>query len=228
MTPLRSSSPEFRNGFVVLILSILAILSALAQSPKEKQTKPSAPAPTPSPTSHHEMTESDVQAFLDGILPMQLAREDIAGATVVVVKDGKVLFAKGYGYSNVQKKTPVTFDTVFRPGSISKLFTWTAVMQLVERGKLDLDKDVNEYLDFTVPHTFGKPVTLRNLMTHTPGFEETLKDLEVETPDRLPSLAAFIKTHEPHQIFPPGTIPAYSNYGAALAGYIVQRVSTVS
>lgn len=171
------------------------------------------------------MTESDVQAFLDGILPMQLAREDIAGATVVVVKDGKVLFAKGYGYSNVQKKTPVTFDTVFRPGSISKLFTWTAVMQLVERGKLDLDKDVNEYLDFTVPHTFGKPVTLRNLMTHTPGFEETLKDLEVETPDRLPSLATFIKTHEPHQIFPPGTIPAYSNYGAALAGYIVQRVS---
>ena len=199
-------------------------LTVLAQSPREKQAKPSSPAPA-APATGQEMTESDVQAFLDGIIPMQLAREDIAGATVVVVKDGKVLFAKGYGYSDVKKKTPVTFDTVFRPGSISKLFTWTAVMQLVEQGKLDLDKDVNDYLDFNVPHTFGKPVTLRNLMTHTPGFEEVLKDLEVETPDRLPTLAAYLKTHEPHQIFTPGTIPAYSNYGAALAGYIVQRVS---
>ncbi len=203
---------------------LLLAIVALAQSPKEKQAK-SSPAPAASHTEHHEMTQSDVQAFLDGLFSMQLAREDIAGATVVVVKDGKVLFANGYGYSNVKNKTPVTFDTVFRPGSISKLFTWTAVMQLVERGKLDLDTDVKQYLDFTIPHTFGKPVTLRNLMTHTPGFEETLKDLEVETPDRLPTLAAFIKTHEPHQIFPPGTVPAYSNYGAALAGYIVQRVS---
>jgi CubicO group peptidase (beta-lactamase class C family) len=197
--------------------------TAPAQAPKEKPAKPSAPAAAAA--TGHQMTESDVQAFLDGIVPMQLAREDIAGATVVVVKDGKVLFAKGYGYSNVEKKTPVTSDTVFRPGSISKLFTWTAVMQLVERGKLDLDKDVNDYLDFTVPHTFGRPVTLRNLMTHTAGFEETLKDLEVATPDRLPSLASFMKTHQPHQIFPPGTVPAYSNYGADLAGYIVERVS---
>ncbi|HEU5399818.1 MAG TPA: serine hydrolase domain-containing protein, partial [Terriglobales bacterium] len=208
---------KFRNRFLVLILLLLATLTLPAQSPKEKPAKSSPPPPSAQAAEHHEMTEADVQAFLDGLIPMQLAREDIAGATVVVVKDGKVLFEKGYGYADVKKKTPVTFDTVFRPGSISKLFTWTAVMQLVERGKLDLDKDVNEYLDFKIPHTFGKPVTLLNLMTHTPGFEETLKDLEVETPDRLPTLAAFLKTHEPNQIFAPGTIPAYSNYGAALA-----------
>jgi CubicO group peptidase (beta-lactamase class C family) len=225
MTPVPTSSAVLRNRFLVLVLIFLAALAALAQSPKETQTKSSAPVPAAAATTGHEITESDVHAFLDGIVPMQLAREDIAGATVVVVKDGKVLFTKGYGFSNVKKKTPVTFDTVFRPGSISKLFTWTAVMQLVERGKLDLDKDVNEYLDFQVPHTFDKPVTLRNLMTHTAGFEETLKDLEVETPDRLPPLATFMKTHEPRQIFPPGTVPAYSNYGADLAGYIVQRVS---
>lgn len=224
MNPLDRFSPRLRSKFFALIFLALAIV-ALSQSPKEKPATP-APPPPAAPAGH-EMTESDVQAFLDGLIPMQLAREDIAGATVVVVKDGKVLFAKGYGYSNVKKKTPITFDTVFRPGSISKLFTWTAVMQLVERGKLNLDTDVNEYLDFNVPHTFEKPVTLRNLMTHTPGFEETLKDLEVETPDRLPALAAFLKTHEPRQIFAPGTIPAYSNYGAALAGYIVQRVSGI-
>lgn len=224
MTPLPPRSSQSRKGFFVLIIILLADLVLLAQSPKEKPAKSMTPIPA-AQSAHHEMTESDVQAFLDGVIPMQLATEDIAGATVVVVKDGKVLFAKGYGYSDVKKKTPVTFDTVFRPGSISKLFTWTAVMHLVERGKLDLDTDVNQYLDFKIPQTFGKPVTLRNLMTHTPGFEEVLKDLEVETPDRLPTLAAYLKTHEPHQIFAPGTIPAYSNYGAALAGYIVQRVS---
>lgn len=157
---------------------------------------------------------------------MQLQREDIAGAVVVVVKDGKVLVSKGYGYADVKKRTPVSPEaTLFRPGSISKTFTWTAVMQLVEHGKLDLDRDINNYLDFQVPHTFGRPVTLRNLMTHTAGFEEVIKDLMVNRAEDLPSLQTFIKTHEPKQIYAPGTIPAYSNYGADLAGYIVQRVS---
>src|SRR5260370_35624468 len=100
-------------------------------------------------------------------------------------------------------------------------------MPLVEQGKLGVDRDINEYLDFQVPHTFGRPVTLRNLMTHTAGFEEVIKDLAVDRANDLPSLQAFIKTHEPKQIYAPGTIPAYSNYGADLAGYIVQRVSGV-
>src|SRR5260370_30520438 len=98
-------------------------------------------------------------------------------------------------------------------------------MPLVEQGKVDVDRDINEYLDFQVPHTFGRPVTLRNLMTHTAGFEEVIKDLGADRADELPSLQGFIRSHEPHQIYAPGTIPAYSNYGADLAGYIVQRVS---
>jgi CubicO group peptidase (beta-lactamase class C family) len=176
--------------------------------------------------SGHELSASDVETFLDGLVPMQLQREDIAGAVIVVVKDGNVLFSKGYGYSDVEQRTPVSpSTTLVRPGSISKTFTWTAVMQLVEQGKLSLDRDVNDYLDFEVPHTFGRPVTLRNLMTHTPGFEEVLKDLTVERADQLTSLRDFVMAHEPKQIFAPGTIPAYSNYGADLAGYIVQRVS---
>src|SRR5207249_6788266 len=119
-----------------------------------------------------------VAAFLDGILPAQLQREDIAGATIAIVKDGKVLFAKGYGYADVEKKKPVSpEETLFRPGSVSKLFTWTAVMQLVEQGKLDLDRDVNDYLDFKIPEGYGKPIMLKNLLTHTPGFEEQIKDL---------------------------------------------------
>jgi CubicO group peptidase (beta-lactamase class C family) len=172
----------------------------------------------------HELTAADVEAFLDGIVPLQLDREDIAGATVAVVKDGKQLFTKGYGYADVKQKKPVTAETLFRPGSVSKLFTWTAVMQLVEQGKLDLGKDVNEYLDFKIPAAFGQPISLKNILTHTAGFEEQLKDLFVAD-KRSPNLGNHLKTHIPNRIFAPGTTPAYSNYATALAGYIVERVS---
>jgi len=188
-------------------------------------TKKEAPPATEAPKAVHEMTAADVEAFLDGLVPLQLKHSDIAGATISVVKDGKLLFAKGYGYADVQKKQPVSpQDTLFRPGSISKLFTWTAVMQLFEQGKLDLDRDVNEYLDFKIPDAFGKPITLKNIMTHTPGFEEQIKDLFTITPG-TPNLGEYLKTHIPARIYPPGTVPAYSNYATALAGYIVQRVS---
>ena len=173
------------------------------------------------------MTAADVEAFLEGIVPLQLERDNIAGATVAVVKDGKVLFTKGYGYADREKKTPVSPETtMFRPGSVSKLFTWTAVMQLHEQGKLDLDRDVNEYLDFKIPDAFGQPITLKHILTHTPGFEEQVKDLFVAG-DVTPNLEDYIKTHIPTRIFPPGTTPAYSNYATALAGYIVQRISGV-
>jgi CubicO group peptidase (beta-lactamase class C family) len=130
------------------------------------------------PFGVHELTATDVEAFLDGIVPLQLKEHDIAGATVSVVKDGKLLFARGYGYADVEKKKPVSpQETLFRPGSVSKLFTWTAVMQLFEQGKLDLDRDVNNYIDFKIPDAFDKPITLKNIMTHTPGFEEQIKDL---------------------------------------------------
>jgi CubicO group peptidase (beta-lactamase class C family) len=171
-----------------------------------------------------ELTAADVETFLDGIVPLQLDREDVAGATVAVVKDGKLLFAKGYGYADAKHKKLVTAETLFRPGSISKLFTWTAVMQLVEQGKLDLGKDVNEYLDFKIPEAFGQTISLKNILTHTAGFEEQLKDLFVAD-KRSPNLGNHLKTHIPKRIFAPGMTPAYSNYGAALAGYIVERVS---
>ncbi len=159
-------------------------------------------------------------------MPLQIEHADIAGAVVAVVKDGKLLFAKGYGYSDYEKKVPVSPEnTLFRPGSISKLFTWTSVMQLVEQGKLDLDRDVNTYIDFKVPATFDKPATLRDIMTHRPGLEETIKDLFVGSEKDMRPIAQYLPTHLPKQIYPPGTIPAYSNYATTLAAYIVQRVS---
>jgi CubicO group peptidase (beta-lactamase class C family) len=115
--------------------------------------------------------------------------------------------------------------TLVRPGSTSKLFTWTAVMQLVEQGKLDLNADVNRYLDFKVPEPFGRPITLNDLMTHRAGFEEGLKNAIVSNPADLEPLDVFVKRHVRPVLFAPGDVPAYSNYGTALAGYIVQRVS---
>jgi CubicO group peptidase (beta-lactamase class C family) len=171
------------------------------------------------------LTAQDVNAWLDGYMPHALHTGDIAGAVVAVVKDGTILTERGYGYSDVAKRAPVDpKTTLFRPGSVSKLFTWTAVMQLVEQGKIDLDADVNRYLDFKIPPRDGLPITMRNLMQHTAGFEEQVKGLISEDP-KAPGLEPLLKQWVPERVFAPGSTPAYSNYGAALAGYIVQRVS---
>jgi CubicO group peptidase (beta-lactamase class C family) len=173
-----------------------------------------------------QLDAADLSAWLDGRVPYALKSGDIAGAVIVVVKDGKVLLQKGYGLDDVAAKKPMDPEkTMIRPGSTSKLFTWTAVMQLVQQGKLDLDRNVNDYLDFKIPETFGKPVTLRHLMNHRGGFEEGLKDLLVYDPRVAPTTEQYLKQHPRPMLFAPGAVPAYSNYGVSLAGYIVQRVS---
>jgi len=221
---------DTRVPAILLVAILLALQPSLAGQGPQSQVAPAKKAAETAPPvqegAAREMTESDVEAFLDGVMPLQLQREDIAGAVVLVVKDGKILFAKGYGYSDVAKKSPVLRDaTLFRPGSVSKLFTWTAVMQQVEQGKLNLDRDVNDYLDFKIPPRDGKPITLRNIMTHTPGFEETIQQLFIPDAKDLVPLGDYVKAHLPNRVYAPGTLPAYSNYATALAGYIVQRVS---
>ena len=192
----------------------------MSSSPMVAASAASSPA-----DATHALTADDLSTFLDGLVPFALERGDVAGGVISVVKDGKVLFAKGYGYADLKTRTPPSPETtLFRPGSTSKLFTWTAVMQLVEQGKLDLDADINQYLDFKIPPRDGKPITLRNIMTHTPGFEETARDLLPASTDEI-DLGKYLKSHIPARIFAPGKIVAYSNYGCGLAGYIVQRVS---
>lgn len=174
------------------------------------------------------LTRDDLESWLDGFMTYALPRNDIAGAVIVVVRDGEVLLQKGYGYADVEAQKPVDPElTLFRPGSVSKLFTWTAVMQLVEQGKIDLDADVSTYLDFEIPARDGGAVTMRHIMTHTAGFEEQLKDLMGVDADNL-SLEAHIKRWVPGRIFPAGVTPAYSNYATALAGYVIERVSGMS
>jgi CubicO group peptidase (beta-lactamase class C family) len=214
------------SSFVLIGLVLLSSLFGQAPDlPIMPQREGDKLAADTVPSDVSELTAADLEAFLEGIVPQQLERENIAGATIAVVKDGKLLFAKGYGYADVANKKPVSAEeTLFRPGSVSKLFTWTAVMQLHEQGKLDLDRDVNEYLDFKIPEAFGQPITLKHILTHTPGFEEQIKDLFKEGAVS-PDLGEYVKTHIPTRIYPPGTVPAYSNYATALAGYIVERIS---
>lgn len=171
---------------------------------------------------------AEVEAFLNQVIPAALARYNVPGATVAVVKDGRLVVAKGYGYSDVANKTPVDATaTTFRIGSITKLFTWTAVMQLVEEGKINLDADVNTYLsDFKIPDTYpGQPVTMRHLMTHTAGFEDTGIHQQVEDPVNLITIRQYCAENIPARISPPGKTSQYSNYGTTLAAVIVEDVS---
>jgi CubicO group peptidase (beta-lactamase class C family) len=221
---------------VATLAASLTFTVALAQpdlAPKPA-VPPTVQAPTATPTPAETgpvnatpaMTAADVGAWLDGFMPNAIRQADVAGAVVAVVKDGAVLVERGYGFADVEKQRPMDPErTLVRPGSVSKLFTWTAVMQLVEQGKLDLDADVNQYLDFKIPAFNGKPVTLRNTMTHTAGFEETLKHLILEEGADMPTFDVLLKEYVPPRIYAPGTTPAYSNYATAVAGYIVQRVS---
>ena len=210
-----------RQGTRAIAIALFAMAIAQAHAAPS-----SGEAASTLPPKAHALTHDDLEAYLDGMIPVALERASIAGAVVAVVKDGHVLLEKGYGYSDVAARRPVDpATTMFRPGSISKLFTWTAVMQLQEQGRLDLDKDVNTYLDFHIPEAFGKPITLRNVMTHTTGFEETIKNLMADDPRMQRTLEHSLRDWIPERMYPPGEVPSYSNYGAALAGYIVQRVS---
>lgn len=206
----------------VSLLSASALQANGQVTPQQIQETAAETAPvTP------QLTSTDVNAWLDGFMPLALSNADIAGAVVTITHNGQVIANRGYGYSNLETRTPVDPNTtLFRPGSISKLFTWTAVMQQVEAGRIDLDADINTYLDFEIPDYQGQPLTMRHIMTHTSGFQEVIRDLIVHDPElaRM-SLGDYLKNHIPPRIYPPGTMPAYSNYATGIAGYVVERVS---
>jgi len=209
---------------------------ATAQSPPADEPpalaspddKPHESAPS-APTHRGPTSVEDLAAFVDGIMAIHLKDKHIAGATISVVVDNKPFFAKGYGYADVDEKKPVSPEaTMFRIASVSKLFTWTAVMQLAEQGKLDLDADVNKYLTaFKVPETYSQPITLKNLMTHTPGFEDQVIGLFAHSPDKIEPLGEILARELPARVRAPGQLASYSNHGTALAGYIVAQVAGV-
>jgi CubicO group peptidase (beta-lactamase class C family) len=187
-----------------------------------------------SPVQANTSDLPELEDFIDNLMLTQMEALHIPNAAISIVAGDEVLFQKGYGFADLEESRPVEIEnTLFRVGSVSKLFTWTAIMQLVEQGKLDLNADVNNYLDFQIPSTLlypqgnsePTPITLAHLMTHTAGFEAYPDEIfKLDSKDLLP-LDEYVREKLPARLFPPGEVAAYSNYGAALAGYIVERVS---
>jgi CubicO group peptidase (beta-lactamase class C family) len=210
----------------MLALVILLSTSGSAMGQEDKVTAGRNEATGPSQQQLGPTDPAELEAFLDEELGREMEKHHIAGAAVSVVKDGELFFAKGYGSADLEKGIPVDPErTIFHVGSVGKLFTWTAVMQLVEQGKLDLDADINTYLDFRIPDTYPQPITLRHLMTHTSGFEERWLDSVVSDTSELVPAREWLVTYMPARVCPPGDCAGYSNYNAMLAGYIVARVS---
>jgi CubicO group peptidase (beta-lactamase class C family) len=210
-----------------IALALVMLLSVVGPAAAGQNQVVFAKARSVSPRSGQGPTDpAELEAFLDGYFAKAMEEHHIAGAAISVVKDGKLFFAKGYGYADVAKGIPVDPEqTIFRIGSIGKTLTWTAVMQLVERGKLDLEADVNTYLDFRIPDTYPQPITLKHLLTHTSGFEDRLLGcLASDASDVIPAREWLI-SHMSARVRPPGEAAGYANYNAMLAGYIVAQVS---
>lgn len=193
------------------------------------ETIPSIESSDPVVAPSDSIDVDAMRDFLDGFFATAMESLHVPGAVFVFVDNGQVVLKKGYGFANLAKKTPVDPDTtLFQIASMSKLFTATAVMQLYEQGKLQLDEDVNTYLTtFKVPATFPKPVTLRSLMTHTSGFDERGIGMAARTANEWQPLGDYLKDRMPPRVRPVGEAASYSNYGAGLAGYIVEDVSGV-
>lgn len=210
-------------GLFSVVLVVMIMFSTMV--PAYCQTQKSLQGLTPSGIPLAEL-EMHIDAYVD-----QYVGTTLPGAAVAVVKDGEIIFTKGYGLSDVEGGILVDSETtIFEWGSITKLFTWTAVMQLAEAGQLDLDADIRSYLSdaFLESWTFSQPITMRHLMNHTAGFGDYGFDLIYDTPEELGSLEEeLLKTH-PEQYIEVGTASAYSNYGTALAGYIIEEVSGMS
>ncbi len=212
------------------VLSFFLLMFAQAVTARTNDgTKPEAPAKA---IAEGLKNTAEVEAFFNNLMPELMEKHHVPGSSVSLVKDGKLIFARGYGYANLDTKKPVNADeTLFRIASISKLFTWTAVMQQVEEGKIDLDADVNKYLQkLKIPDSFpGRPVTMRHLITHTAGFDDHIEPrLYSKDPSDIEPLWVFLKRTWPPRVRPPGEIAVYSNYGTCLAALIVEEVSGIT
>lgn len=199
-----------------------AVLLAATALPFAAAAQPASAAAQSAVQPQHIAGLAD---FVDGVMAQQLATREVAGAVVTVVHRGNILFSHGYGFADVDKGVAVDGQrTLFRPGSVSKMFTWTALLQQVERGRVSLDADVNDYLDFRIPPFEGQPIRVRDLMSHSVGMSD-IGGITAPSLDKLVPYTEWIKTHIPQRLWPAGGEISYSNYGTALAGYIVERVS---
>ena len=221
-----------------------------APSPPARPATPAAPLappPPPPPTvslapgarlavagarlqAGQTIAPAELETFVDGVVTQAMQRQHIAGVTVSVVQNGQVLLKKGYGFASLSPQRAVDPDrTLFRIGSISKTFTWIAVMKEVEAGRMRLDQPVNLYLPEQVQvrdQGFDRPVRVVDLMDHAAGFEDrAYGQLFVRDYQYIRPLELYLRRERPKRVRPPGQVSSYSNYGAGLAGEAVSWVS---
>lgn len=199
---------------------ILLVLSLVPVNPVRAMTTQTNPVAEP-------LNAQTIGAFVDDFMQEQMAVLHVPGAAIVVVQGDVLLFAQGYGQANLAGQVPVDVNqTLFRTGSVSKLFTATAVMQLVEQGKVDLQADVNEYLhSIHLPARFARPVTVADLLLHTAGFDDVFFGMHVRKVEDVQPLATFLNDHLPERYLPPGEIISYNDHGYTLAGLLVEDVT---
>ena len=198
---------------MVLVLSVLMMLALLCScnsAPEKKEEK-----------QYEGTHEQIINAFYED------HKDTAAGMMVGVFDKNGTIYEGYYGYSDIANGIKVDENTVIDWGSTTKTMVWVSVMQLWEQGKIDLEKDVREYLPegFLTNLRYDKPVRMIDLMNHRAGFQEVYTDMFQRPGVNIKSLEETLKFEEPEQVFEPDTITAYSNWGVALAGYIVERVS---
>ena len=171
------------------------------------------------------LQDAELAELVDGFFEHEMEELHVPGGVFVLVRGTEVVHLRGYGVADLESGRPVDPErTAFRVGSVSKTFTAAAALQLVERGALDLDADVNAHLDgWSVPATFPEPVTLHHLLTHTAGFTERLMGQHARAPEAWLPLDAYLQRHLPRRAWPPGLVLGYNDHGTALAGLLVER-----
>jgi CubicO group peptidase (beta-lactamase class C family) len=171
------------------------------------------------------LSYSDIEKTID--VYVSTHQDTTAAVSIAIFNTDKILFNKAYGNIDMENEIEADSTTVYEWGSITKMLTWVSVMQLVEQGKIDLDTDIHNYLPkgFLTKLTYNSKITMKNLMNHNAGWQEVPVDINLAYSNRIKPLGETLKDSEPFQIYEPGTVTAYSNWGAGLAGYIVERVS---
>lgn len=215
--------------FVKILVILIFTLSGLVGFAPPTIAQPSG-VETPGNNQQNGIQNSgELEAFLDEFFAEEMEELHIPGAAIAIVKDGSILLTKGYGYADLDNQTPVTPDTtLFRVGSVSKTLTGTAAMQLVDRGLLQLDEDINQYLqDFQIPATYEQPITLQHLLTHTSGFTQQYIGIAGRTAEDKLSLAEYVKTAMPPRVRPPGQHYSYSTYDSDLVGYLIEELTGI-
>ncbi len=207
---------------LVIMLAGLVLPTAVAAEPRKTATENEIGKRPSTLTDPVEF-----EAFLDAYLAEQMETHHIPGVAFTMVKDGQVFFSKGYGYADLETQTP--FDpeqTVLITASLAKAFAAVGVLQLNERGLIDLHEDVRPYFKaFPLKTNFDEPLTFANLLTHTDGFETRMIGIAAQTQDDLRPLGELLETYAPIQLYPPGQYMTYGDYAANLGGYLTQEIS---